>query len=50
MGHEVCAPDPGELSEMGSSERENERLEGVLGTEMSCGGGNWPSTIDCLRA
>jgi hypothetical protein len=35
---------------MGSSERENERLEGVLGTDMSCRGGNWPSDTDCLRA
>lgn len=50
VGHEPGGPDPGELSEIGSSERENERLEGVVGKETSCGSGNWPSDTDCLRA
>ena len=40
VGHDPGGPDPGELSEIGSSERENERLEGVVGTETSCGSGN----------
>ena len=40
VGHEVGVPDPGELSDMGSSERENERFEGVAGTDISCGCGN----------
>ena len=35
VGWEVGEPDPGELSDMGSSERENGRLEGVVGTEIS---------------
>lgn len=53
VGHEPGGPDPGEPSEIGSSERENERLEGVVGvagTVTSCGGGSWPSNTDCLRA
>ena len=50
VGHELDGPDPGELSEIGSSERENERLEGVEGTETSCGSDEWPSDTDCLRA
>jgi len=29
---------------------ENERLEGVVGTDTSGGNGNWPSETDCLRA
>ena len=40
VDREVGGPDPGELSDIGSSERENEKLEGVVGTEISCGGGN----------
>ena len=50
VGREVGGPDPCELSDIGSSERENERLEGVVGTDMSCGSGNCPSDTDCLRA
>jgi len=50
VGHELCGPDPGEPSEIGSSERENERLEGVVETETSCGSDNCPSDTDCLRA
>ena len=50
VGHEVGGPDPGELSDIGSSERENERLDGVVLTETSCGNGSWPSDTDCLRA
>ena len=50
VGHEPGGPDPGEPSEIDSSEREKERLEGVVGTETSCGSGDWPSDTDCLRA
>ena len=39
VGDEVAGPDPGEPSDMGSSERENDGLEGVVGTETSCGNG-----------
>ena len=39
VGYETDEPNPGELSDMGSSERENDRLEGVVGTEMSNGSG-----------
>lgn len=35
VGHEVGGPDPGEPSDMGSSEMGNERLEGVVGTDVS---------------
>ena len=40
VGHEVGGPDPDEPSDIGSSEREYEGLEGVVGTVTSCGGGN----------
>jgi len=50
VGHEVGGPDPCELSDIESSERENERFEGVVGIDTSCGSGNWPSDTDCLRA
>lgn len=50
VGHEAGGPNPGELSDIGSSERENERLEGVVGTDTSCGSSDCPSDTDCLRA
>lgn len=39
VGQGVGGPDPGEPSDIDSSEMENERLEGVVGTETSCGSG-----------
>ena len=40
VGREAGRPDPVEPSDIGSSEREYERLEGVGGTVISCGSGN----------